>query len=97
MAFSCAHRACGRDGIEACGRDRCHKRFTEPSHVGAVSRGTTPMARTGRLGGFVLRTVLTATFAALALAGCGNAPSNQIQIVGSSTVYPFTTARPRRW
>jgi len=37
------------------------------------------------------------TLAALALAGCGNAPSNQIQIVGSSTVYPFTTAVAERF
>jgi len=36
--------------------------------------------------------------AALALAGCGNAgPSNQIHIVGSSTVYPFTTAVAERF
>ena len=35
--------------------------------------------------------------AVLALAGCGNAPSNQIQIVGSSTVYPFTTAVAERF
>lgn len=35
--------------------------------------------------------------AVLALAGCGNVPSNQIQIVGSSTVYPFTTAVAERF
>jgi phosphate transport system substrate-binding protein len=34
---------------------------------------------------------------AVALGGCGNAPSNQIQIVGSSTVYPFTTAVAERF
>jgi phosphate transport system substrate-binding protein len=40
---------------------------------------------------------VTLVFAALALAGCGNAPPNQIQIVGSSTVYPFTTAVAERF
>jgi phosphate transport system substrate-binding protein len=36
--------------------------------------------------------VFAAALAALALAGCGKAPQQQIQIVGSSTVYPFTSA-----
>jgi phosphate transport system substrate-binding protein len=41
---------------------------------------------------------VTAALLALTLAGCGNAgPSNQIQIVGSSTVYPFTTAVAERF
>ncbi len=44
------------------------------------------------------RAGVTAALMALALAGCGNAgPSNQIQIVGSSTVYPFTTAVAERF
>ena len=44
------------------------------------------------------RAGLTAALLALTLAGCGNAgPSNQIQIVGSSTVYPFTTAVAERF
>jgi phosphate transport system substrate-binding protein len=46
----------------------------------------------------VIKFMLTAALGALALAGCGNAgPSNQIQIVGSSTVYPFTTAVAERF
>jgi phosphate transport system substrate-binding protein len=46
----------------------------------------------------VIKAILTAALGALALAGCGNAgPSNQIQIVGSSTVYPFTTAVAERF
>ena len=36
--------------------------------------------------------VFAAALAALALTGCGKAPQQQIQIVGSSTVYPFTSA-----
>lgn len=43
-----------------------------------------------------IRLGLLALAACLA-AGCGNAPSNQIQIVGSSTVYPFTTAVAERF
>jgi phosphate transport system substrate-binding protein len=35
--------------------------------------------------------------AALALAGCEQAPRQQIRIVGSSTVYPFTTAVAERF
>jgi phosphate transport system substrate-binding protein len=46
----------------------------------------------------VIRALVTAALGALILAGCGNAgPSNQIQIVGSSTVYPFTTAVAERF
>ncbi len=49
--------------------------------------------------------ILTAALAALALAGCGQggndagggASGQQIQIVGSSTVYPFTTAVAERF
>ena len=44
------------------------------------------------------KTGVTAALVALTLTGCGNAgPSNQIQIVGSSTVYPFTTAVAERF
>jgi phosphate transport system substrate-binding protein len=46
----------------------------------------------------VIKAGVTAALIALTLAGCGNAgPSNQIQIVGSSTVYPFTTAVAERF
>jgi phosphate transport system substrate-binding protein len=46
----------------------------------------------------VIKAMLTAALGALVLAGCGNAgPSTQIQIVGSSTVYPFTTAVAERF
>ena len=51
------------------------------------------------------KSFLTAAFAALALAACGGQDGNsggsaagqQIQIVGSSTVYPFTTAVAERF
>jgi phosphate transport system substrate-binding protein len=46
----------------------------------------------------VIKAMLTAAAGVLLLAGCGNAgPSTQIQIVGSSTVYPFTTAVAERF
>lgn len=46
----------------------------------------------------MIRAMLTAAAGVLLLAGCGNAgPSTQIQIVGSSTVYPFTTAVAERF
>ena len=38
------------------------------------------------------KNVLTAAVAVLALAACDSKPKQQIQIVGSSTVYPFTSA-----
>ena len=46
----------------------------------------------------MIKARVTAALGALALVGCGNAaPSPQLQIVGSSTVYPFTTAVAERF